>query len=68
MRESEKRKVKIYFFLLIVAFVVVEYFTIDFFYKRFVFHEKGALVSKINNIRIYENDIKKTIPFIRRIK
>ena len=58
MRESEKRKVKIYFFLLFVVFIALECFTIDFFYKRFVFYEKGALVAKINNVKIYENDIK----------
>lgn len=58
MRDSERRKVNICFFLLIVAFVGIEYYTINFFYKRFVFHENGKLIAKVNDIRIYENDIK----------
>lgn len=58
MRESERRKVNIYFFLLFVAFVGAEYYTINYFYKRFIFHENGKLVAKINNVKIYENDIK----------
>lgn len=58
MRESEKKKIYFCFILLLIAFVGIEFYTVNFFYKKFIFRDNGAIVAKINNISIYENDIK----------
>lgn len=66
MRKSEKR---ILISCVIIAFIIIfitEFLVLDFFYKKYYKYEKGELIAKVGNTRIYHNEIKDRLDYLSK--
>lgn len=68
MRKSEKKTLILSLTISIIIIFVIEFYIIYFFYRKYYFYDKGNLIAKVGNVKIYDNDIKDRLDYLSKIK
>lgn len=67
MRKSEKKTLALILTISVIIIFVIEFYVINFFYRKYYFYEKGKLIAKVGKMNIYDNDIKERLNYLSKI-
>ena len=68
MRKSEKKKLTFYIVIFLLLLFVVEFYIFGYFYRKYYYYNKGKLIAKVGNIKIYDRDISGRLDYLSEIQ
>lgn len=66
MRKSEKKILTICIIVSLTILFSIEFVALRYFYRKYIYYDKGSPIAKVGNIKIYSNDIQERLYYLNQ--